>query len=301
MNTPVLPFTGERYTPECVREIKYEHVHRYAFATALADGKRVLDCACGEGYGSALLARQAKSVDGVDIDAQTIAHAQLRYATTPGLRFAAASALALPFAAESFDLIVSFETLEHLAEHDALLAEFRRVLAADGVLLVSTPDRIEYSEKTGQVNPFHVAELSRGEFEALLSRHFPARRLLGQRLMFASALWSLDHGTATPAQVLIDAEDRLRDGLQSYAPLYFIAAACARPEPLAALPSLALYADQGQSVYRHYDDEVRNGIHAARRIVELEQEIAALHAQLASSAPISPAPPPPWWRRLLSR
>ncbi|MCW5579095.1 MAG: class I SAM-dependent methyltransferase, partial [Dokdonella sp.] len=74
-----LPFTGERFTPECVREIWYEHWHRYAFARGLVAGKRVLDAACGEGYGSALLAAVAGSVTGVDVDADAIAHARARY------------------------------------------------------------------------------------------------------------------------------------------------------------------------------------------------------------------------------
>ncbi|NNK38121.1 MAG: class I SAM-dependent methyltransferase, partial [Xanthomonadales bacterium] len=62
-----LEFTGERFTPECVREIRYEHVHRYAFARELVSNRRVLDAACGEGYGSALLAQTARSVCGVDV------------------------------------------------------------------------------------------------------------------------------------------------------------------------------------------------------------------------------------------
>ena len=76
---PALDFTGERFTPECVREIWYEHWHRYVFARQLAKGKRVLDAACGEGYGSALLADVAASVVGADISDQAIAHARSRY------------------------------------------------------------------------------------------------------------------------------------------------------------------------------------------------------------------------------
>ena len=84
---PALDFTGERFTPECVREIWYEHWARYAFALEFAQGKRVLDAACGEGFGSALLARTAREVTGVDISAQAVAHAQARYGGTANLRY----------------------------------------------------------------------------------------------------------------------------------------------------------------------------------------------------------------------
>ena len=80
LDPPILPFTGERFTPECVREIWYEHMHRYAFAAAFGVGKRVLDAACGEGYGSALMARAGARVLGVDISDETVAHARQRYA-----------------------------------------------------------------------------------------------------------------------------------------------------------------------------------------------------------------------------
>src|SRR5689334_11915356 len=90
-----LPFTGERFTPECVREIWYEHWHRYAFARRLVQGKRVLDCACGEGYGSALLADGAAEVVGVDIDAAAIAHAEERYGARANLRYEKGDATAL--------------------------------------------------------------------------------------------------------------------------------------------------------------------------------------------------------------
>ena len=112
-----LEFTGERFTPECVREIWYEHYHRYAFAGGLVRGRKVLDAACGEGYGSAMLARSAASVTGVDISEASIEHARRRY-RAPHLEFRSADCLNLPFDDDSFDSIVSFETLEHLADHD---------------------------------------------------------------------------------------------------------------------------------------------------------------------------------------
>src|SRR5688572_18887091 len=144
MSDPVLPFTGERFTPECVREIAHEHWHRYAFARPLARGRRVLDAACGEGYGSALLAAAGGQVLGVDVDPAAIAHARARYAGAPGLRFDVADATALDALPDaSFDLVCSFETLEHVEAQERLLDGLARVLAPGGLLLVSTPDRAE--------------------------------------------------------------------------------------------------------------------------------------------------------------
>ncbi|MEO7199427.1 MAG: class I SAM-dependent methyltransferase, partial [Dokdonella sp.] len=171
-----LQFTGERFTPECVREIWYEHWHRYAFALDLARGKRVLDAACGEGYGSNLLAGVAAEVVGVDISAEAISHARARY-QRDNLSFATGDAAALTFSDQRFDLIVSFETLEHLYEQEALVAGFARMLAPSGVLLISSPDKRTYSEIAGFRNEFHVRELYREELMSLLGGHFPHIRL----------------------------------------------------------------------------------------------------------------------------
>src|SRR5687767_5056473 len=164
--TDPLPFTGERFTPECEREIWYEHWHRYAFAARLARGRRVLDAACGEGYGSALLARGAASVLGIDISADAVAHATARYAQRPKLRFEAGDATALDdLPAASFDLIVSFETLEHVEAQERMLDGFARLLAPDGALVLSSPDKRTYSEAAGFRNEYHVRELYRDELE----------------------------------------------------------------------------------------------------------------------------------------
>lgn len=159
-----LEFTGERFTPECVREIRYEHVHRYVFARGLVNGRSVLDAACGEGYGSALLAETAASVTGVDLSAEAVGHAGARY-PSPNLSFRQADCLELPFEDGAFDSVVSFETLEHLDNHEGLLSEFRRVLSPQGFLLISTPDKAVYTDRMGNRNEYHVAELYRAEFE----------------------------------------------------------------------------------------------------------------------------------------
>ena len=278
--TPALEFTGERFTPECVREIFHEHFHRYAWARGLVEGLDVLDCACGEGYGSRILADAARSVHGVDIDPATVEHARKRYATQ-GLEFTRASALELPFDDDRFDAVVSFETLEHLAEHDALMAEFRRVLKPRGFVLISSPDKKTYSDDSGFDNEFHVRELYRDELEALLATHFPNFSLFGQKLMFNSALWRID-GPPGPAECLTsDADGRVSKApVPAPAPLYFIAVAAAGRATLPDAAALSLFDDRDESVYRHYNDEVRNHIHAGHLLAERDAEIERLKAQL---------------------
>lgn len=279
-----LPFTGERFTPECVREMWLEHYARYAFATRFAHGRQVLDCASGEGFGAALLSRVARQVDAVDVSPQAIAHARQRYGGLPRLSFHEASALALPFPAAQFDLVVSFETLEHLTEHEQLVAEFARVLKPDGLLLISTPDKAIYSDKAGYRNEFHPRELYRPEFEALLARHFPATEIYGQQLLFQSAISSLGRGVAAPSRAVLHtmADDgTLLEGLAHDA-VYLIAAAARRAELLAPHRGLShWFGDAAQAVYQHYQYEIRQGIRGGHRILELEAENAALRAALA--------------------
>ncbi|MEO7431324.1 MAG: class I SAM-dependent methyltransferase [Dokdonella sp.] len=300
-NDSDLAFTGERFLPDCVREIWYEHWHRYVFAREFSVGARVLDAACGEGYGSAMLAEVAASVVGVDIDQASIAHARARYAGKAGLRYDCADATQLPFPDGAFDVVVSFETLEHLADQARLLSGFARVLASDGTLLISSPDKRTYSDLSGFRNEFHVRELYRDELLQLLKPHFPHVRLYGQKLLFQSALWSMDEGSAmAPAQVTTASGGggQLRDGFD-YDPMYYVAV-CARQPFHDALPSLSLFGDREESVYTHYNQEIRKTISAGARIAELEAEVARLQEQVAAPR-VSPLAPMPrdwrWWRR----
>lgn len=281
MQPSPLEFTGERFTPECVREIWYEHLHRYAFARAFARGRRVLDAACGEGYGSALLAELADRVVGVDISPQAIEHARGRYAARANLMFEQADAVAfVARPAEQFDLVVSFETLEHLAEQEALLDGFARALAPEGVLLISTPDKLHYSEQPGTSNPFHVRELYREEFEEMLRARFAHVTLFAQKLLFQSVLWRPD-GIGEAAGCTEHA-GKLEDGL-TYPPLYWIAVCSHQPIDPNSLPSMHLFGDKAESVYRHYEHEIRKNMSAGARIQELEAEVDALRARLAAA------------------
>jgi SAM-dependent methyltransferase len=175
--------TGERLVPEVQRGelVHAEHLARYRFAAGLARGRRVLDAACGEGYGSALLASAgAASVTGVDIDEATVVRARERY----GLGFEVADVASLPFREGSFDLIVSFETIEHLGDPEAAVAELSRVLAPAGVLIISTPNKHEYLVP----NEFHVREFTHEEFVDLLGERFAVVRVLFQHNWMTSAV-----------------------------------------------------------------------------------------------------------------
>jgi len=183
--------TGERHIPKMMQpEVEIEHWHRYSVAALLVAGKRVLDIASGEGYGSALLAAHAASVIGVDISAEAIEHAAKTYARD-NLYFLTGSCDSMPTADASVDVVVSFETLEHHDKHKEMFAEIKRVLVPGGLCVISTPDRVVYSELPGYENPYHVKELSTAEFESLVARNFVNYRLFGQKYSIGSILVDL--------------------------------------------------------------------------------------------------------------
>jgi SAM-dependent methyltransferase len=287
-----LEFTGERFTPECQREIWYEHMHRYVLAAHWCDGRKVLDAACGEGYGSHLLARTASSVTGVDISEQAVRHANQKYGVDAKLEFKVADCTQLPFEDGGFDVVVSFETLEHLSAQQEMIAEFRRVLDPGGMLVLSSPDKAEYSDRNGFNNEFHVRELYRDELETLLAGQFPSVRVLGQKLLFHSAIWDLQQVSSVTVRTL-HGPDRLEQGLIGHAPLYFIALCAASDENLPGLEGLLdLFDDDDESVYKHYQHEIRKNMEAGGILQQRDEEIASLRKALAARRL-------PFWKRWL--
>jgi SAM-dependent methyltransferase len=153
------------------------HLKRYEFARPLCAGKDVLDAACGVGYGTAYLAEWANRAVGVDIDAKTIDYARERYAR-PNVEFVRQDLAELDLPDAAFDVVCSFETIEHLAAPEAFLEQAARVLRPAGVFVASTP-RVDETTLSPE-NPFHTIELSRSDFEALLGRFFGEVELYGQ-------------------------------------------------------------------------------------------------------------------------
>ena len=271
-----LEFTGERFVPGVVGEIAHEHGHRYAFARRFVTARRVADVACGEGYGSALLARAAADVVGVDIDPQSVAHAGEQY-RAPNLRFVVGSATALPLGAGSRDVVVSFETIEHLPREaqGGMIAEFARVLAPDGLLVLSSPNRPQYSEARGYRNPFHLHELDRSELATLLASRFPACRWFRQRRYLGSALWSED---ACDGYEALRGEPR--DVTSAAAPeaMYFVVVAARTVDALPrSFPALSLFSDPDDREWERLEAQ-------AREVLRLDALLKSRDESLASTA-----------------
>lgn len=152
------------------------HLARYRFAAAYVAGKSVVDIACGTGYGTRLLCEsgQASQVTGIDIDEAAIAYAQKKHAH-PAATFQIGSVTQIPLPTASVDVVVSFETIEHVDEDEAAVAEFARVLRPDGVLVCSTPNGWPL-----EIAPHHKKVFDRDSFRALLQPHFERVDLFNQ-------------------------------------------------------------------------------------------------------------------------
>jgi ubiquinone/menaquinone biosynthesis C-methylase UbiE len=251
-------FTGERFLPECTGEIAYEHWHRYVFARHVAAGKTVLDVATGDGYGAALLSSIAEFVCGVDIDQPSVRDASAKYSRSTNLAFVQADASALPFPDGTFDLIVSFETIEHIdaPAQARMLKEFHRLLVPEGLLLISSPNKTVYSDAREFVNEFHVHELYRDELQALLTPLFPMQRWFHQRGQYWSGIWdeiALDdhyeawtlHGSSIQPSPVPDA-------------MYYLVLASRMTTGFPdRLPQASLLIDSDDSITREYESNTK--------------------------------------------
>lgn len=294
-----LTFTGERFLPSARGELWSEHWHRYHYVLPFVAGKVVLDCASGEGYGTALMASQAAQITGVDVSVGAVEHARATYATVPNCTYVCASATALPMADNSVDVVVSFETIEHVdaAAQLQFMAEIARVLKPDGLLIMSSPNKAEYTDKRHFDNTFHVREMYAQEFADLLTPHFAHQFWLGQKNQFVSKIEPIvlqntlkttviRASSAIPAESITVSQAAPAIIVKSLPPIYYVVL-CAKNANLlsAAIRQVRLssFTDIEEWAYNDYSSAYRE-LNANRvRITQLEAENAALKAELAAA------------------
>lgn len=182
---------GERLNDNWIGTTVIEHLHRYALTSYFTKDKIVVDLACGEGYGSNLMADHAKEVTGIDISPNTIESANKKYKKN-NLVFKVGSATNTLLSDQSIDVVISFETIEHLTEHDKMMNEIKRILKNEGILIISTPDKQNYSDIPQYKNPFHVKELYLNEFKELMQKHFAYTDFYHQKVVYSSLITNPD-------------------------------------------------------------------------------------------------------------
>jgi SAM-dependent methyltransferase len=246
----VSEFTGERVIPGQVEEDLWaEHIARYAFAARLATAKRVLDLGCGTGYGTAELARFATEAVGVDVSAEAIEYAKAHYRSA---RFIEVSALDLPFADQSVDLVTAFELIEHLSDARALLTE-------------------------AGPNPFHQHEFEYAEFRALLEEYFPHVEVWLQDRMESFAFYPPGAPGAAEAHILRSAEDPSTAN-------FFVAVCSQEPlpplEPYVYIPSAANLLREREQHIRKLQANVEALEHALEETLESRNALLSRQKEL---------------------
>jgi len=180
-----MKYDGERYIPgQTAQNVCEDHERRYWHVKQAIKGKRILDIACGSGFGIQILSSVSPEIVGVDYSFEAVNFAKQNFMRRAdgGVR---ANASSIPFADNSFDSVVSFETVEHLRKPVKFLKEIKRVLVPNGQFYISTPVK-----KGNHLDQYHLHEYGIGEFTELLSRFFSVEKIEGQRFMF-SPLFSL--------------------------------------------------------------------------------------------------------------
>jgi len=270
----------ERFVPDQMGEglVAAEHLGRYWFASRFASGRRVLDAGCGTGYGSTILAEAgARSVLGVDI-AEPVLEA-VRPDAHPAVTFEVGDVTRLELPDAVFDLVVCFELIEHVENPNRVLDELARVLAPDGLLIVSSPNRAAYVPG----NPHHVHEFLPDELREALESRFESVRLLRQHDWVASAIFEDEAFEACDGKDVPDLEVRKLVGHRPGREVYTVALAGNVPVPRAPTPVALTHTLELRQWMENYHAQQRVLSEQAdylRELQTLNRERRDLRAQL---------------------
>jgi glycosyltransferase involved in cell wall biosynthesis len=277
----MLASTGERFLPWMQgAQIHYEHLHRYAFAAYFVKRKKVLDLACGEGYGTYILAGEAEYVAGIEIDHPTVEYAKSRY-KKDNLEFMEGSIIAVPIEGErDFDVVVCFQGLEYIKEHDKLMSEVKRLLKEDGLFIISTSNKGAYIDTPGHRNRFQVKEFNRGEFESLLRRHFANMRVFGQKVYAGSNIWSFrEHESGDYVEKIVkkgDIEFYIAEETSKKASYFIGLASDTNLDPLISVTDSWL-TDVSNVLFNDYEKQLKiNAERIAKLSRNLQEEISQM-------------------------
>jgi len=307
-SSPSSEVNVERFSPELPEPaIRQEHFHRYVMASRFTSGKRVLDLGCGEGYGTWIISRSASEAVGMDAGDETISKAKSRY-VAENLSYVAGHSGKLPFPEKSFDMVVCFELIEHVAEAAQVdcLAQIKKVLKQDGVLLISTPNK-SLSTNPNE-NPYHLREMDLPEFMDLITPQFKNITLLGQNSYIVSDIHPLANEGLGPA---VSYRGVCEDGKLEFSspdhgtdPLYYIVIASDIP----VQPLERTYFHESGASTAYYNAEITrhaellqlayHGIHCAGEIlkqihrynVRLESKTFQEPALSSMLVPLNPGP-----------
>jgi 2-polyprenyl-3-methyl-5-hydroxy-6-metoxy-1,4-benzoquinol methylase len=270
----------ERFIPDQMGEgvVAAEHLGRYWWAAQFAEGRRVLDAGCGIGYGANMLAAAgAAEVTGVDIAEPVIEAA--REGAASGVVLKTGDVANLDFPADSFELVVCFEVIEHVDDTDAVLDELARVLAPGGVLLISSPNRDRYVPG----NPHHRYEFTPDELRTALGNRFREVRLLRQHDWLSSAILEDDSFATSGADPLDGVQVRKLVGHPPGAETYTLALASETELPASLMPLTLTHSMELRDWMEHFQAQERTERARADELTRLEtldQERRALRKRL---------------------
>lgn len=259
----------ERVNPNNLEQkfLFQEHLVRYYFASNFIKNKSVLDAACGMGYGSSILSENGSSkVIGIDNSTEAIEYCKSNYSNSK-LNFELGDCRKISFKKSEFDVVVSFETVEHLENPDEFLLEIKRVLNEQGTLIISTPNMEKYQEN----NPFHKHEFTLNEFKIFLKKYF--KNVLFFYQFYPSSIMIGNYEKTSSVQTkLVD-----NNSIDETEPLYIIAICSDQQIPLISnnnyiFKESSLFAGKESHLKELRDVNNRNEIH----LKELRDEIIKL-------------------------